>query len=144
MTENHSTVLQLFQILQKTKVCELHFQISIKFLGKHLPAESCSQWWILMKYGTLVFFFVQQNFAVAFNILSWCKTILQAAVGLNTSTSQHLPMSAQLFLSCSVQSRPLRRYGVYWVNIRQTWAPWGAKVGSLLDGITISIIGLKQ
>lgn len=34
-----------------------------------------------MKYGTLVFFFVQQNFAVAFNILSWCKTILQAAVG---------------------------------------------------------------
>lgn len=29
-----------------------------------------------MKYGTLVFFFVQQNFAVAFNILSWSKTIL--------------------------------------------------------------------
>lgn len=56
-----------------------------------------------------------------------------------------LPVSAYLFLSSSVQVRPSDSvYGVYCVNKSTTWCPGGAKVGSRLDGMVISIIGLKN
>ena len=39
---------------------------------------------------------------------------------------------------------PSMSYGVYWVKKRQTWWPGGAKVGSRLEGMVISIMGTRE
>merc|ERR1719233_408632 len=50
-------------------------------------------------------------------------------------------VSAYASLAASSHAPVLRWYGAYWVNIRQTWWPAGARVGSRDEGIVISIIG---
>ena len=55
------------------------------------------------------------------------------------------PVSAYwLRVSSSHVRPPARVYGVYCVKSRTTCLPGGATVGSRLEGMTISIIGLKQ
>lgn len=54
-------------------------------------------------------------------------------------------MLAYLFRVSSSQTAPFASvYGVNWVNNEATCFPGGARVGSRLEGITISIIGLQK
>jgi len=66
-----------------------------------------------------------------------------ASVPVSVSHIRQLPVSAYMFLSCSSHCLPSASvYGVYCVNSSTTWWPGGASVGSRLEGIVISIIGL--